>query len=148
MFSIGGAAQIKLKRLLIILKQLTSDKIISGEIHTIHFGLRHENVANSEYDHQDFHNYSTAMPLQVLLSKSFEGGVIIFAGGREGSIAISNTAMTGTYPIYKSDPTHTFNLVVNKITVPVSYPRSNSTSFLTPGAGNSFQRAGLSGEFN
>jgi hypothetical protein len=68
---------------------------------------------NGPYDNQEFHIVSKSIPLRINFIKSFNK-ISIFASGAYNAMN-SLVKMTGKYPVYKTDPTNQFQIIINDI---------------------------------
>jgi hypothetical protein len=150
-FHWGISAQTKINKLLTFLKSFPIDIIVSGGVErmqlSVNPNLKPQNSTDKAYDNQEFFIHSTAFPLQLALSKCFSERFSAFVSGGY-NIANSNTGLVGTYPIYKSDPTDTYNIAIDKINDPIKYSRNNSNAFFNLGVGYQLKRIGFSGELS
>jgi hypothetical protein len=101
-----------------------------------------KNGDSSEYKNQLFYIHSFAIPVGMAYQFALSEHLAFYvAGGR--NFAWTETGLLGTYPVYKSDPTNTYNVVFDKIKDPIRYYRDNSDFFLMIGSGYNFNRFGF-----
>lgn len=148
---VGLTAQTKINKLFSSLNHIPFDIIISCGFEKIQLNinpnLKPMNSTDREYDNQKFFIHSTVIPLQVAISKIFFHNFNVFVNGGK-SIAFTNTGLAGIYPLYKSDPTDSYNIIIDKIKDPIEYARNNSALFLKLGVGYYLKRIGFNGEFS
>jgi len=147
----GIWAQTKINKLLTFLKFFPIDIIVSGGVArmqlSVNPNLKPQNSTDKAYDNQEFFIHSTAFPLQLALSKCFSERFSAFVSGGY-NIANSITGLVGNYPLYKSDPTDTYSIAIDKINDPIKYSRNNSYAFFNLGVGYQLKRIGFSGELS
>ncbi|MEA1980678.1 MAG: DUF6588 family protein [candidate division Zixibacteria bacterium] len=86
---------------------------------------------NGPYDDQEFNIKSYSIPLELAISKQIKNATIF--GGVVLNIANSKVELLGNYPIYTSDPTNTFQVIVQDISDPFSYTQSYNKLFFNLG---------------
>lgn len=145
----GVAAQTKINKLFSKLESLPFDLMLTGGFErillSVNPNLKPENSNNEEYN-QEFFIKTNSIPIQIGISKNLTNRLGAFLSGGY-NFAQSFTGLVGTYPLYKSDPTHNYNLTIDKIHDPIKFSRNNSNVFLNIGIGYYFKRVGFSGDF-
>jgi hypothetical protein len=83
---------------------------------------------NGPYDNQEFLIHSVSIPFRLIIVKQYQN--FSFALGSGYNITNSKVEMNGKYPVYKTDPTNTFQVIADDIEDPFQYTRGfNKVSF-------------------
>ncbi|MGB9755361.1 MAG: DUF6588 family protein [Desulfurella sp.] len=147
---LGAVAHTKLNNAIPFLSTIPFDIILSGGFQYLQLNLnpnlKPDNSTDEDYNNQKFYIHSISVPLQFILSKTIKNRFNVF-GGAGYNFANSSTGLVGTYPLYKSDPTDSYSITIDKIKDPIKYNRDNSALFLSLGLNYSFKWISFGGEF-
>ncbi|MFH1121816.1 MAG: DUF6588 family protein [Bacteroidota bacterium] len=81
---------------------------------------------NGPYDTQKFFVSSRAIPVELFIQKRLKS-FVVYAG--TGFIfSKSHAALEGNIPLYQTDPSDTFSVIIEDIENPVSYARKSNTA--------------------
>ncbi|MGC8865526.1 MAG: DUF6588 family protein [Bacteroidales bacterium] len=90
------------------------------------------------YDNQELQLLSVSIPLRFYLFKT-SGAVAIMVGGGY-NLLDSKVSLKGNYPIYSTDPTNHFQVIVKDLSDPFSYSRNFNTYALDGGISFTFEK--------
>jgi len=79
---------------------------------------------NGPYDNQVLKINTTSIPIQFIISKNYKGFDIYSGIGY--NITNSDVSLIGNYPIYKSDPSHTMQILVEDVKNPFAYSQTHN----------------------
>ena len=140
LFNIGVNLQHNLETSLNFMSDLWFDLYVSGgyNYNTITYYLDVKPDENSltfspssdngPYDNQKFIIHTVSVPLRLTIVKQLHNFSFALGGGY--NITNSNVKMIGKYPVYETDPSNTFQVIVDDIDDPFKYARDfNKISF-------------------
>lgn len=139
-FNIGVNVQHNLETSLKFISEFSFDLYISGAYNynkiTYYLDVKpNENSLtfsptgdNGPYDNQEFQIHSRSIPLRLIIVKQISNFSFLFGGGY--NITNSKDMMLGKYPVYSSDPSNNFQIIVDDIEDPFQYTNQfNKFSF-------------------
>jgi len=80
---------------------------------------------NGPYDNQKFNVISRAIPFELYFNKQVKS-FLIYAGAGF-IIAKTTTELKGNIPLYQTDPTNTFQIIIEDFEDPISYSRQSNS---------------------
>jgi hypothetical protein len=154
-FNVGLNIQHNLKTSLQFLSEMWFDVYLSGgyNINRVIYYLDIKpdeqaftfsiNSDKGPYDNQEFRIYTQSIPIRLSLVKQLHD--FSFSLGSAYNITNSQVEMLGKYPVFKADPTNTFQIIATDISGPFQYTRNFNKISLEAGVNYQTQQfsAGL-----